>query len=285
MAKLAFLGLGAMGAPMALRLAEAGHDLTVWNRTRSKAEDFTSAAMIADSPRDAADKVDAVITMLTSPEAVSEVWFGRDGVLSAVDPGTTLIEMSTVGPDFIIDASSRLPEEVLLVDAPVLGSVSNAEEGSLNIFFGGSDEAFSRWNGVLAPMGSPIYLGAIGSGAAMKLVANATLAALMSTVGEALSLADGFGLDRQRAIPALLKSPIGPAMSRKLDKIESGDYTPSFKLSLMNKDMRLIVEAARQRQVDLKVAQAAAEWIDMAESSGLGDQDYSAVIARITEKH
>lgn len=220
MAKLGFLGLGAMGAPLASRLIEAGHQVTVWNRTRSAATPFEGRATIPESPADAARGVEAVITSLATPNALSEVLFGEDGATFGIEPGATLIDMSTVGRDQVLEVAGRLPEGVELIDAPVLGSVSNAVDGTLQIFVGGSEESFARWKDLLAPMGTPIHVGPTGAGAAMKLVANSTLAGLMSLIGEALALSDGFGLDQETVVPVLLDSPIGPAMSRKLDKIE-----------------------------------------------------------------
>jgi 3-hydroxyisobutyrate dehydrogenase-like beta-hydroxyacid dehydrogenase len=279
---LAFLGLGAMGAPMAARLIGAGHDVTVWNRTRSRAEALEGAARIAGSPADAARGVDAVITMLATPDAVSEVVFGPQGVVAGIAPGTPLIDMSTIGPDHLADVRTRVPGGVEVIDVPVLGSVSNAVDGTLKLFFGGSADAFARWRDVLAPLGTPVHIGPAGAGAAMKLVANSTLAGLMSLTGEALALADGFGLDRERTLSVLLDSPIGPAMSRKLDKIERNHYAPSFALALMLKDMRLVTDAAQRRQVELRLVAAAARWIEEAEQHGLGGCDYSAVVAEIT---
>jgi 3-hydroxyisobutyrate dehydrogenase-like beta-hydroxyacid dehydrogenase len=198
-----------------------------------------------------------------------------------MQPGTTLIDMSTVGPDHVLQVAASLPDGVGFVDAPVLGSVANAVDGSLQIFVGASQASFDRCRELLAPMGTPIHLGPTGAGAAMKLVANSTLAGLMSLIGEALALADGFDLDQQRVIPALLDSPIGPALSRKLDKIQSADYVPSFKLSLMRKDLGLVLDAAQRRGVKLTLVQDAARWIEQAEEQGLGGYDYSAVVAQI----
>jgi 3-hydroxyisobutyrate dehydrogenase/2-hydroxy-3-oxopropionate reductase len=247
MAKLGFLGLGAMGTPMVARLIQAGHQVRVWNRTRSRAEAFAGRAQIIDTPAEAARGVETVITMLATPDALSEVLFGDQGVTTGIEPGTTLIDMSTVGPDYVLEVAARLPDGVEFIDAPVLGSVANAEDGSLQIFVGATEASFARCKELLAPMGTPIHLGPTGAGAAMKLVANSTLAGLMSLIGEALALADGFGLEQDRVIPALLDSPIGPALSRKLDKIEGDHYTPSFKLSLMRKDLSLVLDAAQRR--------------------------------------
>lgn len=279
--RLAFLGLGAMGAPMAERMIGAGHEVTVWNRTRSRAQALTGAARIAGSPADAAAGVEAAITMLATPQAVEEVLFGADGLAGALGPSSVAIDMSTIGPDHLTAFAARMPEGVELIDVPVLGSVANALDGTLKLYFGGSQEAFARWSEVLEPMGRPVHLGPAGAGQAMKLVANSTLAGLMSLAGEALALADSFALDERLVIEALLDSPIGPALRRKLDKIESGRYTPSFKLELMHKDMGLVMDAASSREVDLRVIGDAARWVAQADASGLGGLDYSAVVAQV----
>jgi 3-hydroxyisobutyrate dehydrogenase-like beta-hydroxyacid dehydrogenase len=281
MANLAFLGLGAMGAPMAARLADAGHAVTVWNRTRSRAEAIAGAARVAESPADAAAGAEAAITMLATPDAVRDVVLGPDGVGSAIAPGAPLIDMSTIGPDHVAELASAVPDGVEVIDVPVLGGVSDAVEGSLTLYFGASEAAFARWKDVLGPMGRPIHVGPPGAGQALKLVANSTLAGLMSLAGEALALADALGLDEEVALAALLDSPIGPAMRRKLDKIESNRYAPSFSLSLMRKDVGLVGDAAGRRDVALPVIAAATRWIERADDDGLGDLDYSAVVAAI----
>ena len=284
MAKVAWLGLGAMGTPMASRLIEAGHDVTVWNRSRAKAEAFKGRASIAETPAEAVTGAEAAITMLATPDAVDEVVRGDNGVLTGVDDSATLIDMSTVGPDYVTQLRSQLPELVELVDAPVLGSVSNAEDGSLKVFMGGSDYTFRRWSELLAPIGKPMHMGPLGSGQAMKLVANSALAGLMSLTGETLALADALGLSQASAIAGLLESPLGPAMKRKLDKIESGNYTPSFKLELMLKDMRLVDEHASKRDVALRLIPDSKEWITRAHEHGYGGYDYSSVVAEIRRR-
>jgi len=281
MAKLAWLGLGAMGTPMVSRLIEAGHDVTVWNRSRARAEAFKGRAPIAETPAEAVSGAEAAITMLATPDAVDEVVLGDNGVLTGMDTSATLIDMSTVGPDYVTHLRSQLPEVVELVDAPVLGSVSNAEDGSLKIFIGGSDDLFRRWSEVLAPIGKPMHMGPLGSGQAMKLVANSALAGLMSLTGETLALADALELTQASAIAGLLESPLGPAMKRKIDKFESDSYTPSFKLELMLKDMRLVDEHASKREVDLRLIPASKEWITRAYEHGYGGYDYSSVVAEI----
>ena len=140
MAKIAFLGLGQMGTPMAARLIEAGNEVTVWNRTRAKTESLVEhGAAAAETPGDAVAGADAVVTMLANPAALEQVLFADDGVVSALSPGQWLIEMSTVGPDTIRSVRRRLPAHVTLVDAPVRGSVPEATAGRLAIFVGATE--------------------------------------------------------------------------------------------------------------------------------------------------
>jgi 3-hydroxyisobutyrate dehydrogenase-like beta-hydroxyacid dehydrogenase len=282
MTRIAFLGLGQMGAPMAARLLEAGHDLTVWNRTPAKADPLVEkGARLAANPRDAAQGAEAIITMLSTPEVLREVLFGGDGAASGADEGSTFIEMSTVGPEVVGEIVGRLSEGVELVDAPVLGSVPQATDGSLKVFVGGSDQAFRQWQPVLEAFGTPMHVGPPGAGAAMKLVANSTLGALMSGLGEALSLAEGLGLDLSDVLDVLADSAIGVTVRSERDLIDSGVYPPRFKLALAAKDLGLVTEAARGAGRDLRVARAARSWLEEADRAGLGDLDYSAVTAQI----
>lgn len=281
MARLGFCGLGQMGAPMAHRLLDAGHELTVWNRSREKADPLARAgARVAETPADAARGAEGAITMLATPEAVREVVAGRDGLAAGLGRDSTLIEMSTLGTA-IHEVAELLPEGVEAVDAPVLGTVPQAEAGTLRVFVGGSEEAFERWAPVLEAMGTPMRLGPLGAGASMKLVVNSTLGALMTAAGEALGLADALGLETEQVLDILSESPIGITVRSKRDKIESGTYPPNFKLGLAAKDLRLVVEAAESHGRELRLAPAARAWFRDADGAGLRDLDYSAVIAHI----
>jgi 3-hydroxyisobutyrate dehydrogenase/2-hydroxy-3-oxopropionate reductase len=274
---IAFCGLGRMGAPMAARLLDAGHELRVWNRTPGKAGALLDAGAIeAASPAEAAAGAEVVLTMLADPAAVEAVVLGAE--LSA---GTTLVEMSTIGPDALRSLAARLPEGVGVLDAPVLGSVPQATEGTLKIFVGGDAELFDRRRPVLEAMGTPRHLGPLGAGAAMKLVANSTLGALMTGLAEALALADGLGLEESDVLDILSDSAIGVTTKGKRPLIESGVYTPNFSLGLAAKDLRLVTEAAQAAGVELRVAAAAQSWLERADEHGLGDLDYSAVIADV----
>lgn len=280
MSRLGFLGLGQMGMPMAARLLAAGHSLTVWNRTPEKAAALVAAgARQAESPADAARDAEALVSMLADPAALEAVLAG--GAAAALAPGATWIEMSTVGPQAVHELASRLPAGVALLDAPVLGSVPQAIDGTLKIFVGGMRAEFERWGAVLTMLGAPVYVGGPGSGAAMKLVANSTLGALMTALGEALALADALGLDVHTALDVLVESPIGVTARSKKNHIESGAYPPRFKLAHASKDLRLVNEAASRAGCVLRLSPAARAWFDGALAAGLGRFDYSAVIAHI----
>jgi 3-hydroxyisobutyrate dehydrogenase len=189
--------------------------------------------------------------------------------------------MSTVGPDAVRSLAGRLPEGVELLDAPVLGSVPQATDGSLKVFVGGTIRGFERWRPVLEAFGTPMYIGPLGAGASMKLVANSTLGALMSGLGEALSLAEGLGLNTSAVLDVLADSAIGVTVRSKREHIDSGVYPPRFKLTLAAKDLRLVTEAAEAADSDLRVARAARSWLEDADRVGLGELDYSAVTAHI----
>ena len=282
MAKIAFLGLGQMGAPMAARLVGAGHEVTVWNRTRQKAEPLEGrGARVAATAGEAVSGSEVAITMLADPAAVDGVVFGNDGFAGALEPGQTLIEMSTIGPDAVRSVADRLPAGVEMVDAPVRGSVQQAMNGSLIVLVGASDAAFERVRPILEALGTVHRVGNLGAGAAMKLVANSTIGATMAAFGEALALGEALGLDRSVLLDVLSETPIGMTVKGKRDNVESGSYQANFKLALALKDMRLVVDAAERSGQRLRVANGTLEWYEAAHAEGAGDLDYSAVVATI----
>jgi 3-hydroxyisobutyrate dehydrogenase-like beta-hydroxyacid dehydrogenase len=282
MAKIAFLGLGQMGAPMATRLLQAGHELTVWNRTPDRARPLAAGgATVAGSPAEAGAGAAFAITMVATPEALKDVVLGEHGLVRALGPGQVYIDMSTVGPHTVRSIAARFPEGVAVVDAPVRGSVSQAAEGRLEIFVGASDENFERVRPILESLGSVAHVGALGAGAAMKLVANLALGASIAAVGEALALGEALGLGRVPLLNVLEGSQLSPAVRAKRANIESGHYPPNFKLRHAAKDLRLVIEAAATVDRDLKVSAAARAWLDAAVERGAADLDYSAVVATI----
>lgn len=284
MSKVAVCGLGLLGSSIAERLVRTGHEVTVWNRTASKAEPLArEGAIVAETPADAAAGSDAVLTVLFAADAVRDVVTGTGGVAEglAASPGTALVDMSTVGPAFVHELAALLPTDTELVDAPVLGSMPQAERGELKVFVGGSAETYDRLEPLLRDLGQPRHVGPLGSGQAMKLMVNSTLPALMATLGEALAFGDVLGLDQAAVLDVLEDSAIGPSTRSKRSRIERGVYEPNFKLELALKDAILVDEAARVGGLQLEVGAAARRLFEAAAAAGLGPKDYSAVIAHI----
>ena len=255
------LGLGAMGSRIARRLLDAGHDVIVWNRTAEKVEGFPRAA---GTPAEATADVDVAITMVTDADALR-------AVTSGIAP-PVLIEMSTVGPDAI--HTLDLPH-VELIDAPVLGSRSEAEQGTLHVFVGATPEQYARWSPLLSTLGTPHHIGPAGSGAAAKLVANSTLFGTIAVLGEALKLADRLGLSRDAAFEILAATPIAAQAERRREALEANEFPPRFTLALARKDADLVSAAAP----NLRLAQAVRSWLAEADAAGWGDRDYSSVLA------
>jgi 3-hydroxyisobutyrate dehydrogenase/2-hydroxy-3-oxopropionate reductase len=217
--------------------------------------------------------------MVADPVALREVTAGEAGVAAGLRDGATLIEMSTVGPEAVSWLASVLGERAGLLDAPVLGSRAEAEAGTLRIFVGGPEELVRRFEPLLSVLGSPLHVGPLGSGAAAKLVANTTLVGTIGLLGEALALADRLGLERGKAFEVLAATPLGAQAERRREAIEAGDYPPRFALYLARKDAELVVAAAEEAGLDLRITEGARAWLAEAEEAGWGDRDYSAVLA------
>jgi 3-hydroxyisobutyrate dehydrogenase/2-hydroxy-3-oxopropionate reductase len=282
MSTVAFLGLGAMGSRMARRLLDAGHQLTVWNRSPEKAQPLVEAgAKPAKTPAEASRSVEAVITMVADPSALQAVTEGPEGIASSVGPSSTVIEMSTVGPAAIERLRSVLPPETALLDAPVLGSLNEAGAGSLQVFVGGRDDLVDRWRPLFSALGTPMHVGPLGAGASAKLVANSTLLGVLSVLGEALALAEGLGLSRDVAFDVLAQGPLAAQAERRRRAVEAGEYPLHFALSLGRKDAEVIAEEAASSGVELRALEAAGSWFADAERAGWGDRDYSAILAWI----
>jgi 3-hydroxyisobutyrate dehydrogenase-like beta-hydroxyacid dehydrogenase len=196
-----------------------------------------------------------------------------------------MIEMSTVGPAAISRLAALLPEGVGLLDAPVLGSLAEAESGALTIFVGGPAPLAERWMPLLTALGTPHHVGPLGAGAAAKLVANSTLFGVLGVLGEALALARGLGLADVAAFEVLAASPLAAQAERRRPAIVAGRYPARFPLALARKDAELVMQAAAAAGVDLRLARAAQSWLQDAAHAGWADHDYTAVLAQILAPH
>jgi 3-hydroxyisobutyrate dehydrogenase-like beta-hydroxyacid dehydrogenase len=243
-----------------------------------------AGARVAATPADAVRGCDVVILMLANPAAVRSVTEGPDGIAAAVIPGTTVIEMSTVGPSDIARLRAALSDGVELLDAPVLGSITEAESGTLAIFIGGDSTTAAAVTPLLSALGTPIHLGPSGSGAAAKLVANSTLLGVLGLLGEALALGNGLGLSRDAVWRVLATTPLAAQAERRRPVVESDTAPKRFTLSLAHKDADLIVTAAGDAGVDVRLARAAQAWFAEADAAGLGSDDYSVILRHILGK-
>lgn len=268
---IAFLGLGRMGTPMARRLVSAGHRVTVWNRTPAEIPGSVSAA----TPAAAVAEAELVVTMLADPDAVEEV---VGAALPGLRPGSTLVEMSTIGPEAVRRLRRLLPAEVGLVDAPVLGSVGPAAEGTLTILAGGSPADLGRVRDVLAVFGRVREVGGPGSGAALKLAVMSALVPVQVLLAENLAYTRALGVDRSTYLDVLSETPLAPLLDRLRPAIESGPPQTRYALGSAAKDLRLATEGPGTVQT---VAAAARDRLAEAEAAGLAGDDLTAVSGAI----
>jgi 3-hydroxyisobutyrate dehydrogenase len=281
MQKVAFLGLGTMGAGMARRLLGAGFHVTGWNRRADRAAPLRDAgAAIAASPGEAAADADVVISMVADDAASLAVWASDGGALASARRGTVLIESSTLSPAWIEDlATLAAARGCPLLDAPVTGSKPQAAAGEMVFLVGGDAAVLDRVRPVLKPMSRDIvHLGPVGSGARMKLVNNFLSGTQTAALAEALAFADACGLNRDAAMSVVFNgAPASPVVKTVGARMLARDYDVNFLLSLMRKDMTYAAAEAQRHGVTLTFAEAARDLYDAAIEKGYGDKDFAAV--------
>jgi 3-hydroxyisobutyrate dehydrogenase-like beta-hydroxyacid dehydrogenase len=283
--RVAFLGLGIMGSRMARNLREAGFDVVVWNRTRARAAELGEP--IADTPREAADGAGIVITMVVDAPQVEAVVLGDDGAAEGLQPGSLVVDMSTIAPSAVKLIATQLAEKQIgFVDAPVTGSKPRAEDGTLTIMAGGSPEDFARAKPLFEAMGELIvHCGPSGHGAMVKLLNNALAAINAAALAQALDVAERYGLDSDRLLEVM---SAGSAKSTMLDlkarPMIDRDYEPLFKLDHMLKDVRhALAEAKVVGEGFGLAAEAESLYADAAEA-GFGEQDFAAVAEIVRQR-
>ena len=277
---VAFLGMGTMGHAMAASALRAGVPTVVWNREPDRTKDLDElGATVATTPADAASRADIVVTMVTDADAVLAI--ARDqGLLAAPAPGSVWVQMSTIGVDGIERVKSLVDSErsdVTLVDAPVSGSKGPAESGELTIFASGPDDTHARLDPLFDALGQrTFWVGPVGAGSRLKLVANAWLALAAEAVNTSLALAVRLGLEAETVMNGLHGSPlVSPWQAGKLPRIASGDFSVQFALSLALKDVHLALEAAGDDRFRA-LRCLADEWQEVV-GLGLGDEDLTVV--------
>lgn len=287
MTTIGFIGLGTMGSPMAANLLRKGFSVAVYNRTPGKAEELLKlGASAASSPLEAAAQVNVVVTIISNDSAVEEVYYGEQGILAGLKPGSTVIDSSTISPAL----AKRLAADVAargssFLDAPVTGSKDGAIDGTLLFMVGGSKETIEANRDVFLAMGREIiHMGESGSGATAKLGHNAIVGINAAALIEGMAIAAKGGLD----MPSFLRVVQGGgAASKQADlkgsKILSGDYSVQFSLALMLKDLKLGSVLSDGLGVPTPLLEAAKSLFQAGQAKGYGEEDLAA-LARVYEE-
>jgi 3-hydroxyisobutyrate dehydrogenase-like beta-hydroxyacid dehydrogenase len=276
---IGFIGLGHMGSHMAPRLIAAGYCLTVYDRTREKAQAIKGAS-IAETPKDAAAHSEVVMSIVTDDTALEEVMLGPNGALAGTQAGSVLIDMSTVSPrasrHLFLEAKEK---GVAMLDAAVSGSVPQVEQGSLLIFVGGEQETYQRCKPILDVLGqTSFYMGPSGMGTTMKLVVNTLLGLGMQALAEAIALGEKAGLEKEVLLDVLGQTAVlTPGQKAKLANVRHEQYPTQFALSLQHKDLRLILSEADEVSVPMPATAAAQQMYTVAVAKGM-DADFSIMI-------
>src|SRR5438128_7394855 len=278
---LGFIGMGHMGGHMALRLLDAGYQLTVYDRTRQKAKALGQpGAQVAQTPKELAANCQVVMACVTNDEAQQDVMFGTDGALAGVHGSSIIIDLSTVSPD----ASRRLYQAakekgVPMIDAAVSGSVPQVEQGSLVMFVGGEQMTYQQCKPILDVLGTTSFsMGASGMGTTMKLVVNTLLGLGMQALAEAIALGEKAGLEKGLLLDVLGQTAVlTPGQKSKLDNVRQEQYPTNFALSLMHKDFSLVLSQAYDVSVSMPATAAAQQMYTAAMAKGM-DEDFSIMI-------
>jgi 3-hydroxyisobutyrate dehydrogenase-like beta-hydroxyacid dehydrogenase len=281
MANLGFVGLGVMGSRMVKRLLDAGHTVSGYNRTKSKAQWLFDAGMKwGETPRAVAAGSEMTFSMVTNTEALRAVAFGSDGVLAGLGPGKIYIDMSTVSPA----ASREIAAQVAargaeMLDAPVSGSVSTLEEGKLSIMVGGARAACERARPILQAIGPKVtHVGGNGLAVGMKIATNLSLAVQMLAFSEGVLLAEKSGIARETAVEVLLNSVIAsPMVKYRGPFVLKMPGEAWFDVNMMQKDLLLALEMGRGLDVPLPTTAVTNEMLTAARAMGFADKDFAVL--------
>ena len=281
MTELGYVGLGVMGSAIVRRLLDAGHPVTVWNRTREKAEPLLEAgARWADSPREVAERSEIVFTMVTNTAAVRAVTDGDDGLLAALGPGKIYVDMSTAGPENTRELAERVAAAgAEMLDSPVSGTSITVEQGKASLMVGGADDAFERARPVLEAIGPRvIHVGPSGSAVTMKIAVNLSLAVQMLAFSEGVLLAEKTGISREKAVEVMLASVIASPMVAYRGPLVLGHPDEVwFDCHMMQKDMNLALELGRQLEVPLPTTAVTNQLLSAANGMGIGTRDFAVL--------
>lgn len=277
--RVAFLGLGIMGRPMAANLVKAGHQVSTWNRSAGKE---VEGARTAASPAEAARGAEVVWMCVSDTAAVEQVLFGPEGAESTLEQGAIVVDSSTIAPSATLRFAERLKQKGAdYVDAPVTGSKIGAEGGQLIFIVGGAESTVDRLRPLFAAMGKlMVRVGETGKGQSAKLAMNLMIAVTYEGFAEALTLATRLGVNMERLLELINASMVrSGVVEYKAPFVLKRDFTPNFPLRLMHKDIHLMLDAAREARIKLPALETVEEIYEIAADEGQGDLDYAATLA------
>ena len=287
---LGVVGLGHMGGKMAARFLAAGYSVYGEARHREDAQELEGEGLQwRDTPRELAEAAEVVLSSLPDDHVLEQVASGPDGVLAGLSDGQVWIDLSTVSPRKSRDVAQRVGEQgATFLDAPVSGSVPQVQSGTLTIMVGGDQDAYKRVEPILRELGTPHYIGENGHGLVLKLAINISLAVQMLAFSEGLLLADRAGVDRKRAVEVMTESPIGsPMLKARAELVLDLPDDAWFDVGLMQKDIVLALDAARELSVPLPAAATADEVLTFARAAGYEHRDLASlfeVLAKLTQR-
>lgn len=286
--QIGFIGLGIMGRGMVKNLAEKGHSVAVWNRTHERAEALSKEikVAVAKSPRSVAEGREFVLLCVSDTPDVEEVLFGKAGVAEGVRAGATVIDLSTISPSAAKRFGSRLAEKgVAFLDAPVSGGSEGAAKGTLSIMVGGPAEAFTHARPVLEAIGTRItHIGPSGSGQMTKLMNQVLVVVNMLAVGEALLLGRAANLDLHKAVAAVEAGAAGSWMlSQRGTQAIDGYWKPGFTIDLQQKDLRLVLESAKELGIPMLATSLVHQLYNRLQSQGKGGLGNHALVLALEE--
>jgi 3-hydroxyisobutyrate dehydrogenase-like beta-hydroxyacid dehydrogenase len=280
MTSIGFVGLGHMGGNMAARLLAAGYPVYGTERNRAHAQGLMHDDLQwCASSRDVAEAADVIFTSLPDDTALAAAASGADGILAGLAPRKIWVDMSTVSPRASRELAARVHAlGARMLDAPVSGSVPQVKTGTLTIMVGGEERAFARVEPILRTLGTPTRIGESGQGLVLKLAINVSLAVQMLAFSEGLLLAERAGIDRKLAVDVMTRSPIGsPMLKARAALVLDLPDEAWFDVALMQKDVVLALDAARQLRVPLPSAAAADELLTVARALGYEHRDLAAL--------
>ena len=280
MVKIAYLGLGIMGRPMAANLVKAGHEVTVWNRTPKTLD----GARTATTPAEAARGAEVVWLCVADTKAVESVLFGKDGVAEALQPGMTVIDSSTIAPQATLDFAGRVRAKgAEFVDAPVTGSKIGAENAQLLFIVGGPEKTVAALDPLFMALGKKVIrVGETGAGESAKIGMNLMIASIFEGFAEALALTGKLGVPPEKLVELIQNSMIKSGVTDyKASFVLHEDWSPNFPLRLMLKDIRLMLDAAREIKVELPALKEIEKVYQKAVDAGHADDDYAATVETV----